>query len=405
MRCSTTRLTTLLAGVALAAGASPAFAASTDGPDYEMPFVCGDTWTGSSRSSHSPSPYSIDFNRPDDLGALMVAAAPGVVTRVQDLGNRSYGRYIIVDHRNGSSTVYAHLQAFWTTQGQSVDQGTVIGQVGTSGGSTGPHLHYEQRLDGRVQRAYFHRTSFVMGSTQSSLNCPDVPQAGDWNGDGKAEPGVFRRVAVSKFWLRDQVTGKATRVDYGRPSDEPVTGDWNGDGTTDVGVRRPGWKAFLLRARNGTTTRVNLGRVKDVGVTGDWDGNGRTEVGIWNPGTRVFTQRFANGTTQNVALGSLGDRPVTGDWNGDKRTDLGVFRPSTAAFYLRTRTTTGTVKITGLRLGRSTDLPVTGDWDGNGTTDVGVWSPSTATYTLRTTPTAGRTTPTVTTARMGRVRG
>ena len=54
----------------------PSYAASTTGPDYEMPFPCGDTWNGSSRSNHSPSSLSIDWNRTDDFGDMVVAAAP-----------------------------------------------------------------------------------------------------------------------------------------------------------------------------------------------------------------------------------------------------------------------------------------------------------------------------------------
>ena len=64
----------------------PSYAASTSGPDYEMPFPCGDVWNGSSRYNHSPSALAIDWNRPDDLGAIMVAAAPGVVTSAVNLG-------------------------------------------------------------------------------------------------------------------------------------------------------------------------------------------------------------------------------------------------------------------------------------------------------------------------------
>ena len=64
--------------------------------DYQMPFVCNEVWTGSSRSTHSPSPLSIDWNRDNDLGRKVVAPAPGVVTRVTNLGDRSYGLYVIV---------------------------------------------------------------------------------------------------------------------------------------------------------------------------------------------------------------------------------------------------------------------------------------------------------------------
>ena len=51
----------------------------------------------------------------------------------------------MVDHGNGWSTLYAHLLSQWVTTGQSVDQGQIIGQVGSTGGSTGPHLHFEER--------------------------------------------------------------------------------------------------------------------------------------------------------------------------------------------------------------------------------------------------------------------
>lgn len=374
----------LTGGVLLGGLPGTAYAKSTDGPDFEMPFVCGDTWTGTSRASHSPSYYSIDWNKTDDLGALMTAAAPGVVTSVVDLGSRSYGRYVIVDHGGGWSTLYAHLLSQWVTTGQSVDQGQIIGQVGSTGGSTGPHLHFEERMNRGDLPSYFHRVPFKMGSTQASTNCADTAmQGGDWNRDGTEEPAIFRRGKVAKFILRRTGT-TPLRIAFGNNTDEPVSGDWNGDGQTDIGVRRPGWKAFLLRAADGTTTQVSFGRLLDIGVTGDWDGNGVTDLGVWDPATRVFTLRLADGTTRTVTLGALGDRPVTGDWNNDRITDLGVWTPSTGTFTLRTQTSAGVVTTTTSTLGTSTDLPVTGDWDGNGVTDLGAWSPGTATYQLST---------------------
>ena len=60
-----------------------------------------------------------------------------------------YGRTVILDHGRGYSTLYAHMNSFGKIrQGQRVSQGTVIGHVGTSGLSTGPHLHYEFRING-----------------------------------------------------------------------------------------------------------------------------------------------------------------------------------------------------------------------------------------------------------------
>src|SRR5512141_2486731 len=154
--------TVLTGGILLGGLPGTAYAVGTDTPDFEMPFVCGDTWTGTSRASHSPSYYSIDWNKTDDLGALMTAAAPGVVTSVVDLGSRSYGRYVIVDHGGGWTTLYAHLLSQWVTTGQSVDQGQIIGQVGSTGGSTGPHLHFEERMNRRDLPSYFHRVAFKM---------------------------------------------------------------------------------------------------------------------------------------------------------------------------------------------------------------------------------------------------
>jgi murein DD-endopeptidase MepM/ murein hydrolase activator NlpD len=59
-----------------------------------------------------------------------------------------YGNMVIVRHGNGHSTVYAHLSRIQVRQGQSVTQGQVIGAVGSTGWSTGPHLHFEFRING-----------------------------------------------------------------------------------------------------------------------------------------------------------------------------------------------------------------------------------------------------------------
>jgi hypothetical protein len=385
----------LIAGMVsglLATGVSgQASAATTDGPDFELPFPCGDTWTGTSRYNHSPSSLAVDFNKTNDLGAPMVASAPGVITSVVNLGSRSYGRYIIVDHGGGWTTLYAHLSAFWSMQGQAVDQGTILGLVGTSGGSTGPHLHFEERLNRVDQRAYFHRTPFTMGSTLPSANCGDTPVIGDWDSNGTANIGVFRRNAAPVFHLK-RPNRAPLDIAYGRPTDQPISGDWDGDGSIDIGIRRPGSMAFLLRKKDGTSTTVSLGRLSDFALTGDWNGDGKTDLGVWHPSTRVFTLRTSGGDVSTLTYGSLGDRPVAGDWNGDKKTDLGVFTASTSSFTLRSVSRTGVVTTQRVVLGTPSSLPVAGDWNKDGIGDVGVWNPATATFRLRLTPTtAGQT--------------
>jgi len=89
------------------------------------------------------------FHSGVDIGASygtpIMAPADGVVTLTDTLGG--YGKAIIIDHGNGISTRYGHLSGFAVTAGQHVHRGDVIGYVGESGRSTGPHLHYEVRIN------------------------------------------------------------------------------------------------------------------------------------------------------------------------------------------------------------------------------------------------------------------
>lgn len=74
------------------------------------------------------------------------AAKSGVVTTSIKKG--SYGNYVVVSHSDGTSTLYAHMNSRAVKEGQTVKQGQVIGYVGTTGSSTGNHLHFEVRVNG-----------------------------------------------------------------------------------------------------------------------------------------------------------------------------------------------------------------------------------------------------------------
>ncbi|MGB7251916.1 MAG: M23 family metallopeptidase, partial [Phormidesmis sp.] len=84
-------------------------------------------------------------------GTEVVAADGGVVTYAQVSGSMTsgYGQLIIVDHGDGRESYYAHLSGYAVKEGDRVAQGQVIGYVGSTGGSTGPHLHYENRINGQ----------------------------------------------------------------------------------------------------------------------------------------------------------------------------------------------------------------------------------------------------------------
>lgn len=81
-----------------------------------------------------------------DEGVNVLATGGGTITSVKD--DEGWGKLIIVDHGEGYETWYAHLQDFNVKEGKQVTKGETIGFVGNTGYSTGPHLHYEVRLNG-----------------------------------------------------------------------------------------------------------------------------------------------------------------------------------------------------------------------------------------------------------------
>jgi len=84
---------------------------------------------------------------PSSMGAPIYALAAGVVTYAAS--KKGFGNMIEVDHGNGYTTRYAHISKILVSSGDRVDQGQQIAQVGSTGRSTGPHLHLEMFKDGR----------------------------------------------------------------------------------------------------------------------------------------------------------------------------------------------------------------------------------------------------------------
>jgi uncharacterized protein YraI len=135
-------------------------------PKFQLPFPCGQIWAGQTRSNHSPA-NAVDFNRSNDEGDKVVAAAAGTVSRVANEGSTSYGRWVEVSHGNGYTTRYAHLSVQSVQVGQHVAQGQKLGNVGSTGGSTGPHLHFEERHNGAAIRATFNGAGALYWGTRN----------------------------------------------------------------------------------------------------------------------------------------------------------------------------------------------------------------------------------------------
>lgn len=136
---------------------TPAPTASTSGVSLQWPTWCHTITSPFGYRTH-PIYGNTRFHSGIDIGAgfgdTIMAAASGTVIYVetpvpgQNWGGSGYGNYFIIDHGNGVSTLYAHCSNVYVSNGQSVSAGEAVGTVGSTGGSTGAHLHFEVRVNG-----------------------------------------------------------------------------------------------------------------------------------------------------------------------------------------------------------------------------------------------------------------
>jgi murein DD-endopeptidase MepM/ murein hydrolase activator NlpD len=92
--------------------------------------------------------WGTDFGAPN--GTQVTSASDGKVEALRDQGSKGFGKYMIVRHTDGSATLYAHLQSTSVPQGATVKRGDPIARSNNSGGSTGPHLHFEYVPNGQI---------------------------------------------------------------------------------------------------------------------------------------------------------------------------------------------------------------------------------------------------------------
>jgi len=104
------------------------------------------------RFNHTDFHTGMDITGSGIYGHDVIAATTGTVMRVNYCNKNGYaygyGTYIMIDHGGGISTLYGHLSAIYVDEGDIVVAGEPIGAVGSTGWSTGPHLHFEVRIDG-----------------------------------------------------------------------------------------------------------------------------------------------------------------------------------------------------------------------------------------------------------------
>ncbi len=94
-----------------------------------------------------------DIHKGIDIGAEegtpIIAPADGKVKLVEDYGKKFYGKLTVIEHDNGIETYYGHQSEILVKQGQWIQKGYRIGSTGNTGNTTGPHLHYEIRKNGK----------------------------------------------------------------------------------------------------------------------------------------------------------------------------------------------------------------------------------------------------------------
>lgn len=156
-----------VAGTCLSPGAAPPF---------KSPYPCGQSWTYSHHDAEVRRALDFVDNGGNTNNAPVLAALDGVATQHYQDGGA--GNYIVIEHGGGWKTYYFHLQAFSVADGTFVTTGQEVGRVGSTGASSGPHLHFEELyfdegkdiwLDGQLLAPY---PGMYGEKSLTSQNCP-----------------------------------------------------------------------------------------------------------------------------------------------------------------------------------------------------------------------------------------
>ena len=188
----------------------------TTGVKWRVPLKNSYTVTSEHEEKRGPPKYKTSYTHKGiDLalyqGAPVVAAADGMIT-VNSSDARS-GNFVMMDHGSGYTTFYAHLLMSHSLPGTKVTAGTVIGYVGSSGFSSGPHLHFEIRLNGvsKNPRDYMQlgkKAELTKVDREAEIPKPGLADSGESADPKKASGQPTSRRNNSKF----NVPGYAAQV-------------------------------------------------------------------------------------------------------------------------------------------------------------------------------------------------
>ena len=206
--------------------------------------------------------YGTDFTAP--IGTKVYAPANGTVLKTSyQRGGAGY--YIIIKHAGGYSTVYMHLSKALVRTGQKVSQGQVIALSGNTGGSTGPHLHYEVRINGRAVDAM--RVDLPGGSSRETVSI-------DWNAskefanDVAGYKGQLSRAVVidesnaEQFLKKDSQTANTQSGKSGKAGKASSSGKAGKSGKASSSEKKGSGKASSSKKGSGKASSSKKGSGK-----------------------------------------------------------------------------------------------------------------------------------------------
>ncbi|WP_425546891.1 FG-GAP-like repeat-containing protein [Catellatospora coxensis] len=343
-------------------------AAAWAAPNFKAPFPCGQRWTYSHHSAEVRQ--ALDFVRADGGvtgGTPVVASAAGTAYRFSQPSGA--GNYIAIEHGGGWKTYYFHLTSYSVPDGAVVQQGQQIGITGSTGNSSGAHIHYEQLLNGVGQVISINGVSLAPypGSYNqrylTSDNCGGAPAGAkyfggsptDFSGDGKDDIVTFTHGSPADVYVSTS-TGSAfagTSVKwndfFGLSGETTLTGDFNGDGKDDVVAfthGTTGTAAGDVYVALSTGTGF-LGGAKwhdwfapgaEVPAVGDVNGDGKDDIVTFTHDAAgdVYValsngSSFGPGVKWHEFFSPANEFPALGDVDGDGKDDLITFTQGPAS--------------------------------------------------------------------------
>ncbi|MDP8909101.1 MAG: peptidoglycan DD-metalloendopeptidase family protein [Chloroflexota bacterium] len=304
------------AAAAASTGGAPAAAAASTGASQPVVYACGSgglatpvngvitSRFGEDRGTHSHS--GLDIAAP--TGTPVVAAACGLVSEA-GWSDGGYGNLVCIGHTEAVATCYAHLSGVATAVGAYVEKGQVIGYVGSTGNSTGPHLHFEVRENGvpRDPEPYLDGSEQIPGepappkqpaSTGSAGATTTGAAAGSETGSAGATAGAqsgtdsqnsVTQVADTTQTARTNVTQSGNEVDQevntnvNNVNEVDVGEITTGEGDVEIGQRN---ETNVTAAQRAVTANVNNNQqsnsVRDIDVAQTADAEGGNGVQATN---------------------------------------------------------------------------------------------------------------------------